>query len=1185
MKLYRIIHSLLCVVGLFLFTSEHLSAQTMPKQNSKDSLAVQKRIENEYKRRDSIFAAMRQKRIEDSIARVIQKQKIQQYRDSLLAARIAKKKADSIAREEAKLKLIREKAEKDSIAAAYKIKLADSLALVKLKADSTREAERQYRDSLTLARKRSSDSLKLAREQKQKMREALEKYKNSKRYKDSLEAYKQQKKDSLMAARNAQQEIIRAQRNAFNDSLKSARQLFNDSVKTAREHYNDSLKNVRNAFRDSMVAVRKARLDSLAAVRKLREKDLGTAKEKSKDAQAKKLAIQIHEKKMTEWSNEKLLKRKWSLPRRIYQNTVTRYNYYYNARRKYNEAIRTLTKNHKEDYSKTISLHPYDPLKLGPSVASEMDSVIKKSSFSTQIHDPRSKWFDNLYLLMGKASYVKNDFEGAISTFQFVANEYKDLPKRKQKSGAKKSSENKDGVVSIATPENRKGLRALSHKLSRNEALIYLGQAYMAAEQYSEAMALYSTLEKDPKLPKKYKPVLYLAKANLELMQENNDDAIVSLESSLNYKISKLQKSRVHFALGQLYAGKKDFAKSTENFKKSISGKTSPDMDFYTKLFMAQNAAQGGVDKSYAKNQLQKLVNDPKYTKFKSLALNTLAGIEALDNIPEAIRLLNKSIENKENKDITQKAKAFAELGRLYYGLTEYEMAKTSYDSASYFGTTPPLENLNEVNTRKTVLADVVKYIRTIREQDSLIALSKKSDKEQKAAAKKELERIKKLQNNQPDLGTKVVSLQPSNNKSNWYFYNTNLIQKGSQEFVQKWGNRKLEDNWRRSSANNMSVSSENDEDVESGQITAADIASLLKQIPKTPAQMDACNAKLQEAFYNLGLTYYSQLADYPNAIRTFDTLISRFPNTSFKKQAYYALYLNHNKLLQLNEANRYKNLLDQEFPGSELAQLALNPEYKSPETIQTQSANQHYENTYALYKSAAYNDALSQVQYAKTNFKGHPLIPKYQLVEAISYAGLKQMDTCKSLLEKIVFDYPKTEEQKRAQEILKLISSSQAGEIGDTAISNQIANGQNENAQGGTEGIAELEKAEGKGLFTFDPSSAHLVMVFLRNADGRTMGLKAGISDYNLLQHFVEEYSTGLNMLTAQQAIITVHQFSNLVFARKYMQEFKNEKLLFGQLKQHEYDVCIISKSNYQELLKTRDIIGYLKFYNKNYK
>lgn len=66
-----------------------------------------------------------------------------------------------------------------------------------------------------------------------------------------------------------------------------------------------------------------------------------------------------------------------------------------------------------------------------------MDSVIKKSSFSTQIHDPRSKWFDNLYFLMGKASFVKNDFEGAISTFQFIANEYKDQGKKSDKKKVK----------------------------------------------------------------------------------------------------------------------------------------------------------------------------------------------------------------------------------------------------------------------------------------------------------------------------------------------------------------------------------------------------------------------------------------------------------------------------------------------------------------------------------------------------------------------------------------------------------------------------------------------------------------------------------------------------------------------------------------------------------------------------
>src|SRR5690606_18573137 len=36
---------------------------------------------------------------------------------------------------------------------------------------------------------------------------------------------------------------------------------------------------------------------------------------------------------------------------------------------------------------------------------------------------------------------------------------------------------------------------------------------------------------------------------------------------------------------------------------------------------------------------------------------------------------------------------------------------------------------------------------------------------------------------------------------ANWYFANPTLMQQGLNEFKRKWGNRTLQDNWRRSSA------------------------------------------------------------------------------------------------------------------------------------------------------------------------------------------------------------------------------------------------------------------------------------------------------------------------------------------------------------------------------------------------
>lgn len=43
-----------------------------------------------------------------------------------------------------------------------------------------------------------------------------------------------------------------------------------------------------------------------------------------------------------------------------------------------------------------------------------------------------------------------------------------------------------------------------------------------------------------------------------------------------------------------------------------------------------------------------------------------------------------------------------------------------------------------------------------------------------------------------------------------------------------------------------------------------------------------------------------------------------------------------------------------------------------------------------------------------------------------------------------------------------------------------------------------------------------------------------------------MQEYTTALNLLTAQQGIITIQKFSNSIFAKKYLNELANEKLIY---------------------------------------
>ena len=1202
MKFTSYIYIIICFCILNLLSHESKAQNNIYKQNNIDSAAINNRVKQEFIKRDSILNSMKLKRIADSVFREQAKRQLQNFRDSLVNARNAKRIADSMARVFAKQKLINDKRKADSLAFVTKNRIDDSIANARMKANKIIQEQRRINDSIAyekkrisdstfLARKNYTDSLNEARMTQRIAREQLEKYRNSKAYKDSVNTARIEKQESIKEGRIRVMDSIKTARQNFNDSIRTVKQTINDSIKTVQNNINEKLKSIREKIADSISTVRTKRKDSLDLVRSKNEKkSTEIAKEKTKEKQDKALSIKVHDAKTKEWTNEKLLKKKWSLHRRIYQNTVTRYNYFYNARIKYNESLSDLKKKNKDDYSKNIHIEPYDFEKDGNSVASNMDSVIKKSSFSTQIHDPRSKWFDNLYFLMGKAYFVKNDYDGAIATFQFIANEYKNNPSKK--TNKVKKQNNKEAGVSIATIEKNKGLlNKLKHKPIRNRALIWLAKSYMMAEQYSEAITLINTLEKDKNFPKKSKPELLLTKSAILLKQDNTDEAINALITVNKLKFNIAEKSRSEYLLAQLLSKKGDYKSSNEHFKKSINRKTSDEMTFFAKMSIAKNAAKSGDDMRFAINQLEKIIKDSKYEKYKSQALNTLALIQAKENPTKAISILKESIGNKDNEDDFLKAVAFSELGSLYYNASDYKLSKMAYDSASSLGSNPPLENIYEVNTRKDVLSYVVNNIDIIHLQDSLLNLSKLSDKEKRAIAKKEFEKEKKKKAEEAKNEIQVIALQPVNNsQSNWYFYNNTLIQKGSTEFKEKWGTRKLEDNWRRSNSSSSignNIAQNSNDSVKNNEIevdNSNDMNAFLKSIPTTPAQKDKAINLIIDAYYNLGLIYFSQLEDYKNSSKTFDTLLSKYATTEYKKQVYYGQILNYSKLNNMLEVDRYKKLLNAEFPTSELNTLVNNAKYSEEKELKNKQLATEYDSTYQHYKEAKYQDAINEVNIAK-QIK-HPLLAKYKLVEAMSFAGLKKIDSCKMILQNVISTYPNSNEQKRAQEILNYITSTDTSNHDVTlikVIDNQYTNNAADSLEA-SDAFKELRFSEGKANFIYNPNSDHHVMIFIKNVDGKIMSLKSGISDYNLLKYDAQDYNTTLNMLTAQQAFITIQKFSNAVFAKQYLNNMLQEKLLFSQYKSNDYSTAVISQQNYLELLKTRDLLGYLKFYKKSY-
>ena len=145
--------------------------------------------------------------------------------------------------------------------------------------------------------------------------------------------------------------------------------------------------------------------------------------------------------------------KKFTVPRRFVQNTVTHYNYTFNANNKLNEVLARAKQAFKDDYSKLLPFYNYS-LDVTAADSLQLDSITIKASSGIALHDLRNDWVDNLYLLWGASYYLQKDFDSAYQMFQFI--NYAFAPKEKD-GYYKTSGSARDGnsALSISTREKR----------------------------------------------------------------------------------------------------------------------------------------------------------------------------------------------------------------------------------------------------------------------------------------------------------------------------------------------------------------------------------------------------------------------------------------------------------------------------------------------------------------------------------------------------------------------------------------------------------------------------------------------------------------------------------------------------------------------------------------------------------
>ncbi|SEW33382.1 type IX secretion system periplasmic lipoprotein PorW/SprE [Chitinophaga arvensicola] len=698
-----------------------------------------------------------------------------------------------------------------------------------------------------------------------------------------------------------------------------------------------------------------------------------------------------------------LEKKKWNWKRQFFQNMATRFNYYFHARVKLNRVVKTANRDGQDNYNILLPFYPFSLQSQGFSKG-ELDSVIDKTNMAIQLHDPRGKWIDDCFLLMGRAYFYEGDLENANKTFQYINIAFAPKMKSEYKTvvGAHESDQ-----ISIATKEKRKGFFGrMKHTKARNDAFLWRARTLLEQKEYDEVQALLNILNNDPNFPHRLDGDLAEVRAYGNYIQKRYPETIEPLKVAIDKGHDKVSRARMSYILGQLYLQQQHPDSALEQFRNVISMKPDPMMDFQARLQIARTNAQTTGDVAGSISGLRHMLKKQRFERFRDGILYTMGSLEYPNHPEAAINYMKQSLKIPSD-NLMQRTLTYKGIADIYYDQRNYTDAKKYYDSTAGV-MTADFVDAPVVAIRKEVLTEVVVRLETIHREDSLQKLAAMSPSERnivltkmvavmekEAADKKKKE---KLEAANPQEGSSLsmggTAYSPKEEKGDWYFYNAGSKSSGYSEFKRKWGNRQPTDNWRRSQNGVVNATNSNGPIMiteESTSITGASLPTdsisterLAAGLPLTPEKLAASEKSVKDAWFDLGKLYHDKLENYALGIETYDSLLILFPDHPRKPEVLYSLYVWYSKLNHTAQANQYKTMVLNQYGNTNFADIIRSGGLKDIDGAKKKEITTAYNAAYEAFHNGDYTTAMTLKKQADSTYGVNFMQSKFDLLEAM---------------------------------------------------------------------------------------------------------------------------------------------------------------------------------------------------------
>ncbi len=847
---------------------------------------------------------------------------------------------------------------------------------------------------------------------------------------------------------------------------------------------------------------------------------------------------------------------------RSYHNLTSKYNIFFNGNESFKKGVEKAEKNIADNYLQILPVFYYSNESVVRYVSSDMDRALSKAAKVISLHSITSKpemrkgpvtqrekdfynlkeynkWIDDNLLLMGKAYVYKREFNMALETFRRLITDF-------------------------------------PNEQNRYEAFIWMARAYNEQNEFKESERVLKQVENDAAMPKKYREDLYITFADLFIKQYNYEKAFPWLEKSLNYTRNKKTKTRYSYILAQLYLETEQYEPAAKMFREVIKMNPPYEMTFNARINMVSTFRTGSDEGKSIQLQLKKMLKDEKNTEYLDRIYYALGHLEMKqENIENAIDYFRMSV-NTANADYFQKGQAYLTLGDLYYERKDYPMAQAYYDSSLQYMNTD-YEKYNELERKTISLGHLVKNLKTCQLEDSLQMLASLTEQQRLTIIDKIIADIVKkeeedrLQQSREQTDTRHAQMVLSqglarsasgSEEGKWYFYNLNAKSFGQPEFRMLWGNRRLEDNWRRKNKQSVETFFETaetigNEDTISGTVTLMSNKTrdfYLQNIPLTDSMMELSHSRLSEALFNLGQIYSNDLNDKNKAIDSYEELLKKYPGGKYTHDSYYYLYELFDQLNEPSKANYYRGRLIDGFPDSPVVKMLTDPDYISQLKIEKQKEYLFYDETFKAFNNNDYQLVINNADKALSSYNDNDLLARFSLLRALAIGGINGREALKDEMMKVQNKFPEHEVALYAKEMTDFIySSSPELKIAD-------------------------KRASSIELYKADSSTPHFFVYSTQK------GINQNQMDFNIINFNIDNFNnlklSIQHEFLSERILFIIGTFSDWSGASKYLDLFRNDDNILKDIESENNILFLISLDNFNILMKDKDIDKYLMFY-----